>query len=44
MDEIKSILGKIPIIGFETYGEIGMEPTQMSGFHNTTTVVMLFGE
>ncbi len=30
-----------PILGFETYGEICVEENQMSGFHNTTTVVML---
>ncbi len=30
-----------PILGFETYGEVCVEENQMSGFHNTTTVVML---
>ena len=40
IDEIKNVL-KIPIIGFETYGEIAMEIGQLSGFHNTTTVVLL---
>ena len=32
---------KVPLIGFETYGELCMEMGQMSGFHNTTSVVML---
>jgi hypothetical protein len=41
VDEIKKVLGKIPIIGCETYGEIAMEIGQLSGFHNTTTVIML---
>lgn len=31
----------MPLLGFETYGEIAVERGQMSGFHNTTTVVML---
>lgn len=35
-------LGDLPFIGFETYGEIAMEKGQFSGFHNTTTVIMLF--
>lgn len=39
--EIKKTLGNIPIIGFETYGEIAMEQGQLSGFHNTTTVILL---
>lgn len=29
-----------PLIGFETYGEFAMEMGQMSGFHNTTTVIL----
>lgn len=40
VDEIKKVLG-VPLIGFETYGEIAMEIGQLSGFHNTTTVVLL---
>ncbi len=31
----------IPFIGFETYGEICMNANEFSGFHNTTSVVML---
>jgi len=41
IDEIKDVLKGIPIIGFETYGEIAMEVGQLSGFHNTTTVALL---
>lgn len=41
--EIGKII-KVPFIGFETYGEIAMELGQLSGFHNTTTVVLLFPE
>jgi methyl-accepting chemotaxis protein len=41
VDEIKKVLRGIPLIGFETYGEIAMEIGQLSGFHNTTTVVLL---
>ena len=31
---------RAPLIGFETYGEFAMEMGQMSGYHNTTTVIM----
>ncbi|MBU1084480.1 MAG: FIST C-terminal domain-containing protein [Candidatus Omnitrophica bacterium] len=35
---------KVPLIGFETYGEYAMEMGQMTGFHNATTVIMAFTE
>jgi hypothetical protein len=38
----KEVLGSLPFVGCETYGEIAMEMGQLSGFHNTTTVIMLF--
>ncbi len=41
VEAIKRVLGNIPLIGFETYGEIAMEMGQLSGFHNTTTVILL---
>ncbi len=41
IEAIKTTLGDVPLIGVETYGEIGMEGGQLSGFHNTTTVVLL---
>jgi hypothetical protein len=37
-------LGKVPLAGFETYGEIAMDVGDMSGFHNTTTVVLAIPE
>jgi len=45
IDAIKDVAGKdIPLLGFETYGEICMNPTQFSGFHNTTTVLAFITE
>lgn len=41
IDAIKSEIGDIPLLGWETYGEICMDPGQFSGYHNTTTVVSL---
>lgn len=35
-------LGDVPIAGFETYGEIALDVGDMSGFHNTTSVVLAF--
>jgi methyl-accepting chemotaxis protein len=35
-------LGDAPIAGFETYGEIALSAGDMSGFHNTTSVVLAF--
>ena len=35
-------LGGVPLAGFETYGEIALVAGDMSGFHNTTTVVLAF--
>ncbi len=40
VEEISDEIGA-PLAGFETYGEICIERGEMSGFHNTTTVVML---
>ncbi|MFO0579644.1 MAG: FIST N-terminal domain-containing protein [Polyangia bacterium] len=39
---ISEELGGVPIAGFETYGEIALEVGDMSGFHNTTSVVLSF--
>jgi methyl-accepting chemotaxis protein len=44
-DAVKAIaeeLGQVPVAGFETYGEIALDAGDMSGFHNTTTVVLSF--
>ena len=38
----KELVGNLPFIGGELYGEIAAEMGQLSGFHNTTTVIMLF--
>lgn len=39
---IKSEIGDdVPLQGYETYGEICMDPNQFSGFHNTTSVITL---
>ncbi|MBS2011822.1 MAG: FIST C-terminal domain-containing protein [Deltaproteobacteria bacterium] len=35
-------LGNVPLAGFETYGEIALDAGDMSGFHNTTSVVLVF--
>ncbi len=39
---ISEELGGAPIAGFETYGEIALDVGDMSGFHNTTSVVLAF--
>jgi methyl-accepting chemotaxis protein len=41
IEAIKKEIGDIPLIGFESYGEICINPIQLSGFHNTTTVIAL---
>ena len=39
---IANELGGAPVGGLETYGEIAMNEGDMSGFHNTTSVVLAF--
>lgn len=39
---ISEELGGVPLAGFETYGEIAMGGGDLSGFHNTTTVLLTF--
>lgn len=41
---ITSELGRVPLAGFETYAEIALDESDLSGFHNTTTVVLAFPE
>jgi hypothetical protein len=41
---ISQELGGAPVAGFETYGEIALKVGEMSGFHNTTSVVLAFPE
>ena len=42
VDGVSKALGGAPVAGFETYGEIALDVGDMSGFHNTTTVVLAF--
>lgn len=42
VSEMSTELGGVPIAGFETYGEIALAAGDMSGFHNTTSVVLAF--
>lgn len=44
VDSISAELGGVPLAGFETYGEIALAAGDMSGFHNTTTVVLAIPE
>jgi hypothetical protein len=41
---ISDALGGAKLAGFETYGEVGLSAGDMSGFHNTTSVVLAFPE
>ncbi|HVY49260.1 MAG TPA: FIST N-terminal domain-containing protein [Minicystis sp.] len=41
---ISEELGGARVAGFETYGEIALDVGDMSGFHNTTSVVLAFPE
>ena len=43
IDEIRQEL-PVPLIGFETYGELCMDLDETSGFHNSTTVIGLVPE
>lgn len=40
IQEISRELGDVPLAGFETYGEIAHNTDDLSGFHNSTTVVL----
>lgn len=38
----RSVVGPdVPVIGWETYGEIAMTPSQQTGWHNSTTVLAI---
>jgi methyl-accepting chemotaxis protein len=41
VDRFKRVLPDVPMLGLETYGEIRLEPEEFSGFHNSTSVVLL---
>ena len=44
MSAVSGELGGVPLAGFETYGEIALDAGELSGFHNTTTVVLAVPE
>ena len=44
LGQMHDALDKAPIGGFETYGEIALDSSDFSGFHNTTSVVLAFGK
>lgn len=39
---VSDTLNSAPVAGFETYAEIGLDQGELSGFHNTTSVVVAF--
>lgn len=39
---ISQELNNVPLMGYETHGEICLGPGDLSGFHNTSTVVVTF--
>lgn len=41
---VSAVLGGIPLVGLEAYGEVALNVGDFSGFHNATTVVLLFPE
>lgn len=42
VDAFRSVVGQdVPLVGWETYGEIALTPGQQSGWHNSTSVVAI---
>lgn len=41
VDEIRAAFPDVPIAGFASYGEVALSPGDWSGFHNTTSVVLV---
>jgi methyl-accepting chemotaxis protein len=42
VDAFRKVVGRnVPIVGWETYGEIALTPNQHSGWHNSTSVVAI---
>jgi hypothetical protein len=42
VDAFRRVVGEsVPIVGWETYGEIALTPNQHSGWHNSTSVVAI---
>ncbi|RYE86454.1 MAG: hypothetical protein EOO75_15720 [Myxococcales bacterium] len=44
IDTMRQELDGAPFAGFETYGEIALGTSDLSGFHNTTSVVLALGQ
>ena len=44
IETLSNRLGKVPLAGFESYGEVGLNVGDFSGFHNATTVLLAFPE
>lgn len=42
IERMSEALGGAPLAGFETYGEVALHAGALSGFHNTTSVVLAF--
>ncbi len=42
VSQMAEALDGAPLVGFETYGEVALRAGNMSGFHNTTSVVLAF--
>jgi methyl-accepting chemotaxis protein len=41
---VSGALGGVPLAGFECYGEIALNVGDLSGFHNSTSVALVFPE
>jgi methyl-accepting chemotaxis protein len=41
VEQYRNVLGDVPVLGCASYGEIALDPESFSGFHNTTSVVVL---
>ncbi|HEV8323464.1 MAG TPA: FIST N-terminal domain-containing protein [Myxococcota bacterium] len=42
VEAFRGVVGQdVPIVGWETYGEIAMTPSQQTGWHNSTTVLAI---
>lgn len=45
VEAFRSVVGRdVPLVGWETYGEIAMTPSQQTGWHNSTTVLAILPE
>ncbi|RKZ02046.1 MAG: hypothetical protein DRQ10_00885 [Candidatus Hydrothermota bacterium] len=44
LEIITNLIRDVPMLGFHSYGELAWAERKLSGFHNMTIVVVLFGE